>query len=58
MNKDSRVSTTDSTVKKAYSAPNLTVFGGLRELTLAQQNIPMPSDNSGEGKGGKLKSGE
>jgi hypothetical protein len=54
MNKDSRLSTTNSAVKKAYSAPHLTVFGGLRELTMAQLNLPMPADNQGEGKGGKL----
>jgi hypothetical protein len=56
MNKDSRPDSAALVVKKAYVAPSLTVFGGLRELTLSQDNLPMPSDNKGEGKGGKIAS--
>jgi hypothetical protein len=56
MNKDSRPESMDLIVKKAYVAPSLTVFGGLRDLTLAQLNLPMPADNKGVGEGGKLQS--
>jgi hypothetical protein len=58
MNKDSHPDSLDLVVKKAYVAPSLTVFGGLRELTLAQENLPMPGDNKGVGLGGKLRSND
>jgi hypothetical protein len=39
--------------KREYSAPQLVEFGSLRELTLDQKTTPMPSDNQGQGVGGK-----
>lgn len=56
MSKDSGPTYT-SAVKKTYVAPTLTVFGGLRDLTLQQAVLEMPSDNKGSGVGGKIVSG-
>jgi len=39
--------------KHAYVAPQVRLFGTLRELTLDQKTNPMPADNSGGGQGGK-----
>jgi len=39
--------------KHAYVAPQVRLYGTLRELTLDQKTNPMPADNSGGGQGGK-----
>lgn len=48
MSTDAKGSASPTSKKSVYSAPTLTLFGGLRELTLAQIELPN-MDNSTKG---------